>query len=180
MSVPILQQKYTGQGPKRLGLKHPSIAPYGEFITSDKKSIVISIQNEREWKVFCREILGNESLSSDSRFNTNNLRVKNRTELEQTILTAFAKYTAEAMVQKLRAAAVAYGRVNLTEDLVDHPLVRYTPVRTPGGEVNIIAPPIVFDDAAAVLGPVPDIGEHTERVMAEFALAMDADDRRAE
>jgi len=123
MSVPILQQKYTGQGPKRAGLKHPSIAPYGEFTTSDNKSIVISIQNEREWKVFCRDILEDETLSEDARFNSNNNRVKNRAELEEIISRIFSRFTAQSMARKLRESSIAYGSVNHTEDLVNHPLV---------------------------------------------------------
>jgi len=77
MSVPILHQKYTGKGPNRAGLKHPSISPYGEYQSGDDKTIVISIQNDREWSRFCDELLAQPDLKQDERFSSNNQRVAN-------------------------------------------------------------------------------------------------------
>ena len=168
MSVPILQQKYSGKGPQRSGLKHPSIAPYGEFKTADEKIIVIAIQNEREWFNFCSQILDDSSLANDPKYNSNRQRVINRDELEVKIGSVFASFTACEMSEKLRQASVAYGSLNTTEDLVNHPLVRYLPVDTEHGQAQIVAPAIIVDDETPSLGSVPAIGEHTEQIFAEF------------
>lgn len=168
MSVPILQEKYTGTGPKRAGLKHPSIAPYGEFTTADNKIIVVAVQNEREWKSFCENTLEMPALYFDERFNSNNQRVKNRSELEQLIQEMFLRYSAVDMAKKLRESAVAYGSLNQTQDMVDHPIVRYTNVETEMGSAEIIAPPVIFDDQPPRLGAVPSIGQHTAQIKAEF------------
>lgn len=169
MSVPILHQKYTGKGPKREGLKHPSIAPYGEFISKDQKTIVISIQNNREWATFCQHILQDTSLTDDSRFVSNTQRVNHRRELDDLIGTYFARFNANELHQQLQNHGIAFGSVNHTEDLINHPQLRYTQVDTPSGMVEIVAPPVIFDDLEPQLKPVPALGEHSDKVIAEFS-----------
>lgn len=171
MSVPILHQKYTGNGPKRVGLKHPSIAPYGDFKTADDQIIVISIQNNREWANFCRDILNDETLTDDPRFATNNDRVTNRPALEQIISRVFAQYSRDEMKQRLLAAGIAYGSLNDTKALIEHPLLRYTTVETSTGPAEIVAPPVIFDRKPAQLGKVPALGEHTIQIEREFTLS---------
>lgn len=169
MSVPILHQKYTGEGPKRVGLKHPSISPYGEYSSADNKEVVISIQNNREWKRFCDEILKMPSLAEDERFRTNNQRVANRPELDQFISECFGQFSMNDLREQLYKSGIAFGAVNHTEDLVDHPQLRYVEVETPSGTAEIVASPVIIGSAPEPYGAVPSLGEHTEQVISEFS-----------
>lgn len=169
MSVPILHQKYTGEGPKRVGLKHPSISPYGEYSSADNKEVVISIQNNREWKRFCDEILKMPSLAEDERFRTNNQRVANRPELDQFISECFGQFSMNDLREQLYKSGIAFGAVNHTEDLVDHPQLRYVEVETPSGTAEIVASPVIIGSAPESYGAVPSLGEHTEQVISEFS-----------
>lgn len=169
MSVPILHQKYTGKGPERVGLRHPSIAPYGEFKSADEKTLVISIQNNREWKTFCAEILLQPELAEDPRFVSNNQRVAHSDELYPLISKRFSEYNSDDLRDLLYSNGIAFGAVNHTEDLVQHPQLRYTSVETPHGPADIIAPPVLIDNRQEKLGAVPALGEHTEEITAEFS-----------
>ncbi|WP_143820987.1 CaiB/BaiF CoA-transferase family protein [Motiliproteus sp. MSK22-1] len=169
MSVPILHQKYTGKGPARVGLKHPSIAPYGEFKSSEGKSLVLSIQNNREWQRFCEEILEQPDLVDDPRFSSNNQRVAHRPELDELISHRFNDFNSAELRQRLQTSGIAFGSVNHTEDLVSHPQLRYTRVQTPSGPADIVAPPVIFDKDPIAFNPVPALGEHTASIFAEFS-----------
>ncbi len=169
MSVPILHQKYSGKGPERVGLKHPSISPYGEYCSGDEKTLVISIQNNREWQCFCEQILEQPSLANDERFHSNNQRVANRNKLDSIISECFCRFTAIELRQKLHDNGIAFGSVNHTKDLVDHPQLRYAFVETPSGLAQIVAPPVIIDDDNGPLGAVPALGEHTEQLLKEFS-----------
>ncbi|OZG72716.1 carnitine dehydratase [Hahella sp. CCB-MM4] len=168
MSVPILHQKYAGKGPERVGLKHPSIAPYGEFMSQDGKAIVLSIQNNREWAIFCANVLEAPELALDERFATNNQRVEHRQELDRLISDRFAQIKSNDLRELLRRNGIAFGSVNSTADLMSHPQIRYTTVSTPSGPAEIIAPPVVFAGEPIDLGAVPALGEHTQQILEEF------------
>ena len=169
MTVPILHQKYTGKGPKRVGLNHPSISPYGEYLCADDKSLVISIQNDREWQSFCEKILKKPLLVFDDKYKNNNLRVKNKHSLNQIINQCFGLLDQAKLSQQLSAAGIAYGLVNHTEDLIHHPQLRYTKIKTAAGIAEIVAPPVIFDDEDIELGAVPSLGEHTNELLLEFS-----------
>lgn len=168
MSVPLLQQKYTGVGPKPVGLMHPSIAPYGAFTTQDNKQLVISIQNNREWATLCEHILKLPALISAPEYATNNQRVAHRIELDALINEQFSKYSLTALSTQLKKHKIAFGSINSTADLMHHPLVRYTQVESAAGELDIIASPVIFDGERAKSKKVPSIGEHTQQITAEF------------
>jgi len=169
MSVPILHQKYTGKGPNRAGLKHPSISPYGEYQSGDDKTIVISIQNDREWSRFCDELLAQPDLKQDERFSSNNQRVANRTVLDTIISNCFSHYSGADLRKKLYDSGIAFGLVNHTEDLVNHPQLRYVEVNTPSGPASIVASPVILSDDNQVFGSVPALGEHTSALISEFS-----------
>jgi crotonobetainyl-CoA:carnitine CoA-transferase CaiB-like acyl-CoA transferase len=169
MSVPILHQKYTGKGPERVGLRHPSIAPYGHYSSGDGKAVVISIQNNREWKRFCSEVLERPELTVNERFCSNNQRVINRDKLDVLISDRFRHFSSEELRKKLYDSGIAFGSVNHTEDLVNHPQLRYAFVDTPSGPAQIVAPPVILNSESPKFGAVPALGEHTERVLAEFS-----------
>ncbi|MCP4790551.1 MAG: CoA transferase [Gammaproteobacteria bacterium] len=169
MSVPLLQQKYTGQGPQRVGLKHPSIAPYGGFTCADGKILVISIQNEREWAQFCTSILQDAQLATQPGFSSNKERVANRSEVDALVQAAFAKQDSHNMRKQLQAAAIAFGAINTSVDLVEHDLVRMETVPTPTGHAEVIASPILTTAPANRQRAVPAIGQHTAAIKEEFA-----------
>ncbi len=171
MTVPLLQYEGTGHNPPRIGLAHPSICPYGAFGTKDGQLVLISIQNEREWALFCAHFLDEPELPRREGFRNNNERVANRPAVDAHIGRMFASLTREACAAKLRSANTAYGFVNDCEGLRNHPALRRVPVETPEGPVAIGAPPARLSDGARVLGAVPALGAHTASVRAEFAAA---------
>jgi formyl-CoA transferase len=175
MTVPLLQQE-AGAPPRRIGLAHPSISPYGAFRSRDGVAILISIQNDREWRVLAEKVLGDAALAADPDFATNVERVKRRGETDGRVAKAFAMLDAAALEHKLAAADIAFARVNTPADLSHHPHLRRITVGTPRGPVSYPAPPR-STDASRRYGAVPAVGEHTDKVRAEFMLsAVDARD----
>jgi crotonobetainyl-CoA:carnitine CoA-transferase CaiB-like acyl-CoA transferase len=168
MAVPLLHHEYGGKAPSRVGLKHPSIAPYGAFAASDGKEIVIAIQNEREWRRFCAEILGDAQLASDPRFADNMRRVANRPVLDALVAEIFRRETREELGRRLKAADIAFGNLNTVEDFSRHPHLRRLAIPTPRGPVDVPAPPALAASEAPA-GGVPRIGEHSEALRREFA-----------
>ena len=166
MTVPLLQQE-AGVPPRRIGLAHPSISPYGAFESRDGIAILISIQNDREWRVLAEKVLGDATLAADPNFATNLERVKRRGETDGRVGKAFNMLDAVVLEQKLAAADIAFARVNTPADLSQHPHLRRITVGTPRGAVSYPAPPRSVD-AGRRYGGVPAIGEHTDKVRAEF------------
>ena len=169
MNVPYLQFIYGGVTPGRFGLHHPTIAPYGAFTCSGGRPILIAIQNEREWVVLCRDVLGRPDLATDPRFADNSSRVKNREALDAEIVPIFLGMTREQAIDILSAARLAYGRVSSLDDLAAHPQNRYLDVDTPTGPVRMLAPGALVNGEALAVGPVPAAGADSERLRKEFA-----------
>jgi itaconate CoA-transferase len=175
MTVPLLHQDYGAGAPARVGLNHPSIAPYGAYESKDGQLILISIQNEREWARLCAEVLGDAALATDPRFQNNAERVKNRAALDSIVAERFGGMDADSLADKLKAAQIAFGRVNTVAQFSKHPQLRRVTIGTPNGEVALPAPPAQFVDAARELGMVPEIGQHSEAIRREFAGAKAAE-----
>ena len=172
MNVPYLQARYGGKPPRRMGLKHPTIAPYGAFACADGKAVILSIQNEREWARLCAEVLGDASLAADPRFRTNNDRVANRPALDAIVAATLARHTRGEAMRMLEAAGIAYGALNELDDLIAHPQRRVARVTTPRGEVELLAPGArVAGEPALALRPVPALGEHDAALRGEFGGA---------
>src|SRR5690348_2237197 len=156
MAVPFLHHEYGGKAPRRLGLKHPSIAPYGAYAAADGKEIVISIQNEREWQRFCAAILGRHELAADPRFSDNVRRVANRAALDALVAEVFAREPRAALGRRLKSADIAFGNLNSVADFSAHPQLRRLATPTPGGIVAVPSPPARADEVG---GSLPAIGE---------------------
>jgi crotonobetainyl-CoA:carnitine CoA-transferase CaiB-like acyl-CoA transferase len=169
MAVPYLQARYGGRPPARVGLKHPSIAPYGGFRCADGRDIVISIQNEREWADFCDQVLREPALRADPRCATNAARVAHRTWLDGQVAGVFAAHTSAAMIDRLTRAQTAYGSVNSLADLIAHPQLRTR--RMPVGlhGVEVPATPWIGEWDRASFPPAPRIDEHGAAIRREFA-----------
>ena len=160
MAVPYLQARYGGSEPKRVGLKHPSIAPYGSFTCADDRELVISIQNEREWASFCRIVLGDESLPKDPRFFSNAARTRHREELETLIQGIFSGLSYPQAVDRLTDAQTAYGAVNSVQDLIGHPQLRTRAMTVNGQSVEVPAAPYRMEWDEPEFRGAPQIGQH--------------------
>ncbi len=170
MNVPWLQYSYGGVTPPRPGLHHPTIAPYGAYACGDGLAVLISIQNEREWRSLCDGVLMRPEIAGDVRFATNPARVANRPALDAAIAGSFGAAPRAEIIRRLEAAKVAYGRLSTLEDLDRHPQNRYIRVATSAGEVRVIAPPPIVPGIEERYGAVPDIGEHDAAIRAEFSV----------
>jgi itaconate CoA-transferase len=170
MTVPLLQQE-AGAPPQRLGLAHTSISPYGAFRSRDGIDVLISIQSDREWRLLAEKVLGDAALAADPAFATNVERVKRRGETDGRVAAVFAAHDADTLEQKLAAADIAFARVNSPAGLARHPHLRRISVGTPSGPVSYPAPAAQRAEASRRYGPVPALGEHTEKVRAEFMAA---------
>jgi crotonobetainyl-CoA:carnitine CoA-transferase CaiB-like acyl-CoA transferase len=168
MNVPLLYFEGTGEAPRRMGLAHPSICPYGAFETADGSLVLISIQNEREWVAFCCDVLEEPELTTRPGFESNTARVANRPEVDARVARAFRTMTRAQAGERLLAARTAFGFVNELADLVTHPALRRAQVMTPNGPASIVAPPAIVDGTPRELGPVPGIGEHDAAIRVEF------------
>jgi itaconate CoA-transferase len=172
MTVPLLYHDYAGKAPQRVGLKHPSIAPYGAFACKDGRQIVIAVQNEREWRRLCETVLDDAAVAADLRFAGNAARVANRPAVDGIVARALAALAHDEVVARLGAADIAYGSVNEVKDLSRHGQLRRITVEAPSGTVALPAPPAVFDGAARGEGAVPALGEHSARLRKEFAATL--------
>ena len=158
MTVPLINAE-AGQPPKRIGLAHPSIAPYGVFRSKDGKDILISIQSEREWKTLCAKVLSQPDLPNDPRFSNMVERVKNRPLTDGIVGNCFGSMTRDELLKRLADADIAFAEVNSVEDLAQHPHLRRIEVNTPNGVVSYPAPAAIFVGEPRRYGAVPAIGE---------------------
>jgi len=161
LTVPLLNSE-AGNPPRRMGLAHTSIAPYGVFRSSDGKDILISIQSEREWKKLCAEVLGQPDLPSDPRFANVIERVRNRELTDKLVADIFSTLTRDALLKRLADADIAFAEVNTMADLTVHPHLRRIEVATRNGVVAHPAPAVIFVGEPRSYGAVPALGEHTE------------------
>ena len=172
MTVPLLSHE-GGHPFRRIGLAHAAIAPYGVFKSKDGADILISIQNDREWRVLVEKVLGDAALGTDPKFATNIQRVKHRAETDAVVGGAFAQVDVEPLMKKLEAADIAFARVNDCELLSRHPHLRRVTFDSPSGPVGLPAAAPLFAGDQRRYGPVPALGEHTQKVRAEFLSAGD-------
>ena len=154
LTVPLLNHE-GGKSPKRLGMQHPSIAPYGVFNTKDGQQILISVQSDREWRKLAQVFLERPDLGSDPRFATNVARVANRTLTDAILADVFAQRDAKDAIVTLSRADIAFANVNDMAGLSQHPHLRRITVDTANGPVTYPAPAPRFQDQPRVYGPVP-------------------------
>ena len=168
MTVPLLQHDCTGQGPERVGLAHPAIAPYGGFATKDGETLVIAVQNDREWASLAANVLERPDLADDPRYATNAARVAHRAAVDALVAQCAAAHSAEQLAALLRAARIAYGAVNDLAGLSAHPQLRRWRVESETGAIDLPAHPVATTPPPPA-ARLPGIGEHSARIRAEFA-----------
>jgi formyl-CoA transferase len=159
LTVPLLNAE-AGKPPKRMGLAHPSISPYGVFTTGDGGQILISIQSEREWARLCKDLLGEADLASDPRFFSNVARVRNRKETDDLVAAAFARSSRDALIAMLTGADIAFAELNDMAALSRHPHLRRIEVETEAGMVAYPAPAAIVVGDPRRYGAVPRVGQH--------------------
>ncbi len=175
MTVPLLHYDYGGKAPARAGLNHPSIAPYGGYRTADGQTVIIAIQNQREWIGFCNRILGRAELADDPRFMDNNHRVVHRGEMDRIILSITEALTRDELVEKLAGADIAYGVVNDIAGLSAHPaLTKRSGLSSQGEVIHFPARPIHHEYSMSnqpdpEKRQAPRIGQHNQAIRREFA-----------
>jgi formyl-CoA transferase len=167
MSVPLLQHE-GGDTPKRIGLAHTSISPYGVFKTKDGVDVLISIQNDREWRVLAEHVMGDKRLAADPNFATNVERMKRRPETDGRVAAAFAAMDVGPLVEKLTQFDIAFGVINDLNLLARHPHLRRISVGSPSGPVSMPAPAALWAGGPRRYGAVPALGEHTDVIRREF------------
>jgi itaconate CoA-transferase len=162
-----------GQTPPPLaGASHATIYPYGPFPAGDGKTVMLGLQNEREWKTFCESVLLTPAIAVDPRFSSNSARSAAREELRAVIINAFADLTAAEVIQRLDAAGIANAQMNSIEDVWKHPQLaareRWREVETPNGVVPSLLPPGIPEGCEPRMDPVPALGAHTAAIMQEL------------
>ena len=168
MSVPYLQARYGGKAPERVGLKHPSIAPYGGFTCADGRVIVISIQNEREWADFCNIVLRRPDLLVDERCQNNATRVKHREFVDGMVAEIFDKVPSGEMIGRLTQAQTAFGQINSVHDLIAHPQLLTKPMKVNGKDVEMPVSPWMGPWDSETFAEAPQLNEHGYKLRKEF------------
>lgn len=172
MGFPAYFSFYGGEEPERSGASHASIAPYGPFACEDGEIIFLGIQNEREWKRFCEAVLENPAMAEDERFTSNSDRVANRAELHEEIEEVFARLTEEGAIERLEEAGIANARLRTVREFLDHPQReardRWREVGSPVGPLRALLPSATLAGTEPIMAPVPEVGEHTEKILAEI------------
>jgi itaconate CoA-transferase len=174
MSYPLYYAHEGAPPPPRTGAAHATIYPYGPFPAGDGKIVMLGLQNEREWSVFCDKVLHNAALATDPRFASNSKRAAAREELRTVIVAAFRDLTAEEVIARLDAAQIANARMNDMHEVWEHAQLkaraRWTEVETPAGRIAALIPPALPSTIKPRMDPVPALGQHTDAILREFGF----------
>jgi itaconate CoA-transferase len=177
MSFPMYYAYKGANPPSRNGASHATIYPYGPFKAGDGKTVMLGLQNEREWVQFCEVVLENPDLAKDDRFDKNYKRNEKRAELLEIINVCFQKLTAEQVIARLDKAQIANARLNDMEGLWKHEQLearkRWAEVGTPVGKIPALLPPGLNDSYDYRMDPIPAVGEHTESILKELGISDD-------
>jgi itaconate CoA-transferase len=174
MSFPLYYAYKGAEPPPRNGASHATIYPYGPFKAGDGKTIMLGLQNEREWVQFCETVLENPALAQDERFDRNFKRNEKRAELLDIIDTCFGGLTSEQLIARLEKAQIANAHLNDMEGLWKHEQFkarnRWTQVDTPNGAIAALLPPGLNSSYDYRMDPIPAIGDHTDSILKELGL----------
>ncbi len=174
MSFPLYYAFEGAAPPPRAGASHATIYPYGPFPVGDGNTIMLGLQNEREWVIFCEKVIEQKSLAVDPEFDNNTKRTANRARLRAVIVELFSKMTIAQVERKLEDAQIANARVNEMKDVWAHPQLkarnRWTEVQSPVGLLPALLPPATNNQFDARMDPIPGIGEHTRAILKELGV----------
>ena len=177
MSYPLYYSYEGAAPPPRAGAAHATIYPYGPFPAGDGKTVMLGLQNEREWEVFCERVLQQPELARDPRFASNSKRTHDRETLRAIIVEVFSRFSAEQVIARLDAAQIANAHMNDMHDVWQHEQLkarrRWVDVATPAGPLPALLPPGAPDAQSVRMDPVPALGQHTEAILAELGYGAD-------
>ena len=180
ISYPLYYAYDGAPPPPRAGAAHATIYPYGPFPAGDGRTVMLGLQNEREWSAFCRTVLLQPALADDPRFASNTQRSAHREALRTIIVDAFAALGAAEVLRRLDEAQIANAQVNTMHELWQHPQLqarrRWTEVATPNGPIPALLPPGRSSAFDARMDAVPALGEHTGPILAELGWSAEAID----
>jgi len=172
MSYPFYYAFDGAPPPPRTGAAHATIYPYGPFTAGDGKIVMLGLQNEREWTVFCRDVLRDAALATDPRFASNSRRSAAREALREIIVDAFASLTAAEVVRRLDDAGIANARMNDMSEVWNHAQLaarqRWTEVGSPAGPIPALVPPAMPHDVTPRMDPIPALGQHSDTILREL------------
>jgi itaconate CoA-transferase len=175
MSFPLYYAYKGAEPPPRNGASHATIYPYGPFKAGDGKTVMLGLQNEREWVQFCEVVLENPALAQDERFDRNFKRNEKRVELLEIIDACFSQLTSEQLIARLEKAQIANAHLNDMQGLWKHEQLkarnRWTEVDTPNGAIAALLPPGLNDSYDYRMDPIPAVGEHTDSILKELGMA---------
>jgi itaconate CoA-transferase len=178
MGFPAYFTLYGGKEPPRTGASHAAIAPYGPFECGNGEVIFLGIQNEREWERFCEVVLEQPALAGDERFASNSERVENVDALRAEIGAILKDLPSEEALERLDRAKVANARMRTVQDFLQHPQLeardRWREVGSPVGTLRALLPPATMQGTEPVMAPIPSVGEHTAKILAELGYDDDA------
>jgi itaconate CoA-transferase len=178
MNYPLYYAFDGATPPPRAGAAHATISPYGPFPAGDGKTVMLGLQNDREWGAFCKQVLQRSELITDERFSSNSRRTANRDALRAIIVEAFSELSADQVIERLDDAQIANARVNDMHDVWQHPQLqargRWTEVATPAGPIPALLPPGKTDAFAARMDAVPGLGQHTDAILGELGWPAEA------
>lgn len=170
MGFPLYYAFEGAEPPPRAGAAHATIYPYGPFETGDGQSVMLGVQNEREWAAFCSQVLQQPALALDTRFASNPLRVRHQGLLQPIIAQVLAGLSAQQLIERLAQAQIAHANVNHLHQVWVHPQLqarqRWAEVVSPVGPLPALRPPATHSDFEASMGAIPALGEHTRSVLA--------------
>jgi crotonobetainyl-CoA:carnitine CoA-transferase CaiB-like acyl-CoA transferase len=170
MNVPYLQRRYGGVTPPRVGLAHPTVAPYGSFSCQGGEALLICVQTEIEWRALAHDVLSAPDLAEDPRYAGNPARVANRAALDAAIAAIMATRTRDDWCARLDQARIAFGRLSTLDDLIAHPQAWTIDIDTPAGPVTCLAPAGLHDGALPAAASVPAHDAHGAALRAEFGV----------
>lgn len=172
MSYPMYYSSYSGSPLPRVGARHAVIAPYGPFMTAGGDVVYLGIQNEREWVLFCQEVLEQPELAMDERFDSNPKRVENLQALHDVIEGVFSQLSVSEVVARLKRGSIAHGNLNTVQQFTDHPQLtardRWREVGSTVGPLKALLPPGIMEGVEARMEAIPAVGEHTDTILTEL------------
>jgi len=178
MSFPLYYAIENQPPPPRSGAAHATIFPYGPFEAGDGKTVMLGLQNEREWLTFCEKVLEQPDLATNERFDANPKRVANREVLRDIILAAFSKLSATEVIRRLDSAGIANAQVNDMHAVWRHPQLqarnRWTEVDSPAGKIPALLPPGIPASFNPRMDPIPSVGQHTDAILKELGFTVKA------
>jgi crotonobetainyl-CoA:carnitine CoA-transferase CaiB-like acyl-CoA transferase len=175
MNYPLYYAFEGAAPPPRTGASHATIYPYGPFPAGDGKTVMLGLQNEREWKIFCDKVLLQPALATQERFASNAKRSALRAELSALIIEAFATLTAEQVAQRLEQSGIANAQVNTMQEVWAHPQLqargRWREVQTSAGTIPALLPPGSWQHGEPRMDAVPALGQHTDAILSHYGYS---------